>query len=215
MGNNKTYKDFLVALLSGKRLDCSRAAREYFSRGHDIKDLYENVIKKSLYIIGKLWELNKITVAAEHMAASFTEAILNEFYGEIISDKRLGKKVLAGCVENEFHQIGIKMIGDIFEMNGWDTYFLGANVPADDLVLFAKINRPDIIALSLSIYSNLASLEKMIMKIRAEIPGIIILVGGQAFNHGSHDFLKNYQNTVYLPDLESVDIFIKRMNQNG
>ncbi|MBI9042258.1 cobalamin-dependent protein [Lutibacter sp.] len=177
-----------------------------------IKIIYEDLLKVSLYEVGKLWEYNKISVASEHLASAIVEAILNDNYLNIISEKRVNKNVLLSCVEKEFHQIGVKMIGDIFEMNGWTSYFLGSNTPTKDVLLFSKTIPIDIIAISLSIYSHLPELTKLIEKFRLEFPETPILVGGQAFRHGGEKTLLKYYKVIYKPDIASTELFINKIN---
>ncbi|MCX6162429.1 MAG: cobalamin-dependent protein [Ignavibacteriae bacterium] len=210
-----SHKEFLNSLISGNRLTSSKLANNILNQRVSIKELYENIIKKALYDIGVLWEFNKISVATEHLASAIVEAILNELYLKVISEEKINKTVITACVENEFHQIGIKMVSDVFEMNGWNVHFLGANTPAKELIDFIKITKPDVLALSLSIYFNLPVLENMIQMIRKEFPVLPILVGGQAFRHGSQNVLLKYDNVIYKSDLNSTDLFIKTLNQNG
>jgi methanogenic corrinoid protein MtbC1 len=206
-----SHKEFLKSLLSGDHRMCSELANKLLNNNVTVKELYENVITKALYDVGELWEFNKISVATEHLASAIVEAVLNELYFKIISKGKNNKTVIVSCVENEFHQIGIKMIADVFEMNGWNTLFLGANTPTQELINFAKITKPDIIAISLSIYFHLPVLENMIQMIRTEFPDLTILVGGQAFRYGGLNIFYKYDNVVYQPDLNSTDLFIKNL----
>jgi len=209
-----TYKPFFDLLLKGDHLKCSGLIREYMKNNIPTKVLYEEIIKEAMYEVGKLWEKNKISVATEHMASAIVESVLNEMYPSIISREKNEKKVIVACIEDEFHQIGIKMISDIFELNGWNSYFLGANTPTRELVAFAKLIKPDIFAISLSIYFHLPHLEEMINEIRKEFPELKLLVGGQAFNHGGQEVLSKYNNVLFKPDINSVELFIKE-NQHG
>ena len=211
----RSHKEFLNLLITGNRSKCSELAINYLKNDVSIKVLYENIIKNALYEVGELWEYNKISVATEHLASAIVEGILNELYFKIISNDRINKTVIVSCVESEFHQIGIKMINDLFEMNGWNSYFLGANTPINELISFAKTIKPDIFAISLSIYFHLPILEKMIPMIRSEFPILPILVGGQAFRYGGQEILLKYDNVIYKPDLNSTDLFIKNLNKNG
>jgi hypothetical protein len=36
---------------------------------------------------------------------------------------------VAACVSGELHEIGVRMLCDLLEMEGWNTIYLGANVP--------------------------------------------------------------------------------------
>jgi methanogenic corrinoid protein MtbC1 len=204
-----SHKAFLKVLIEGNHAACSALVRSYLDNQISIKTLYEQIITKALYDVGELWEFNKISVATEHLASAIVEAILNELYLEIISKERNGKTMIAACVENEYHQIGIKMISDTFEMNGWNALFLGANTPTSELIIFIKMKNPDLLAISLSLHFNIPELEKMIAEVRKGFPGLPILVGGQAFRYGGQELISKYENVVFKPDLSATELFIK------
>ncbi len=210
--NINTHKEFLNNLISGNRSLCSEYVQKHIDDNASINELYDDVIKNALYDIGELWEYNKISVATEHLASAIVEAILNEVYSKIITKEKSNKTVVVTCVENEFHQIGGKMISDVFEMNGWNAHFLGANTPTNDLITFAKNIKPDMLAISLSIYFHLPMLESMIQRINNELPNLPLLVGGQAFRHGGLDVISKYENVTYQPDFTSTDAYIKKLN---
>ncbi len=209
------YKQFLDALIKGDRNQCSRVSNALLERQASVQDIYEDLIRKAMYDIGELWEQGKISVATEHMASAIAEALINEFYVKVIAGQKINQTVVVGCVENEYHQIGIKMVADIFELNGWNAHFLGANTPTREFVQFVEEIQPDMVALSLSLYFNLPYLEKMLQAIREEFPELFVLVGGQAFRHGGKEVLNAYRNISYQPDLKSVELFIKKINNHG
>lgn len=209
---NKFSNDFLTNLLIANRRECSAIAHRFLNENNSVNDLYEKVIKVALYEVGKLWEQNRISVASEHLATAITEGILNELFEQIISAKRVNKKVVLTCVENEKHQVGIKMVADVFEMNGWESYFLGTGIPDGELIRYIHEISPDILAVSLSLYFNYPILSRTLKTVRAEFPELLIIVGGQAFNHLSNeDFQKEHQ-IVFLPDLYLLGQFVKSIN---
>lgn len=202
--------DFLDMVLDADRPGCSQYVSQIMEQKKNVTEIYESLFKPTLYEVGTLWEHNQISVSDEHLATSVIESLMNELYPKIISDKRTSKKVVVACTENELHQIGAKMVADIFELNGWDTFFLGSNVPTNELIKFIERVKPDLVALSVSIYFNIPVLEKMIVNILNVFPNLEIIVGGQAFKHGGHNVLQKYNRVHYLPDLKSVDDFIKK-----
>ncbi len=210
--NEFKYKDFLLALINGDRKQSYHFVDQYLKEDISIKELYDEYIKETLYRVGELWEHNKISVATEHLATAITESILNSLFEKIVSENRAGKTTIVACVEHEYHQVGIKMIADIFEMNGWDTHFLGANVPVNELIDFAKDKKPDIFALSLSIYFHLPIFEKMITKITEAFPDIPIIAGGQAFRHGGLEVIRKFPIVKYLKNLDETESFIKNIS---
>jgi len=200
------------ALLAGNRHKSSQIVGSLAKTGLSVEDIYEKYLKKSLYNVGELWESGKISVATEHLASAIVESILNEMYSGIISKTKNNKTVIVASVENEAHQIGIKMVADIFEMHGWNALFLGANVPAKDLVNFVNDIKPDFVALSMSINNHLSTLESTIKYIMASNPSMKILVGGQGFRSGGKETLTKYPDVLYLEDLYNLDSFIKKIS---
>ena len=203
------FNEFQNYLESGNFEKCSEIVKAILAESDDVKKLYDEVLKRSLYRIGELWEASKISVATEHMASAIVETILNEVYFKIMTQSKINKTVVVTCTENEFHQIGIKMVSDVFEMNSWHVHFLGANTTSEELLsLIEKVN-PDMLAISLSIPFNFPNLEKMLVKVNAQFPDLFVLVGGQAFLHVGTETLKKYKNVIYKSDLKGLDEFLK------
>ena len=207
---NVGSNDFLKNLLSGNRQKCTAITNEFLIKNPSIKDLYEGIFKEALYEVGRLWETNKITVASEHLATAITEGILNELYQKLtIAEQKETFKVVLTCVENEMHQVGIKMVTDIFEMNGWDTYFLGTGIPVNELVTYIQVINPHVLAISLSIYFNFQNLIKMLNTLKEEFPELTIVLGGQAFKQILEDNSLKMNGVFILPNLYELETFIK------
>jgi methanogenic corrinoid protein MtbC1 len=203
------YKEFLSCLLEANKQRCSEIAHNYLANNHSIVELYEYILKKALYEIGQLWEDNIITVASEHIASALVDSILNELYIDIISLNKVGKSVVCTCVPNEYHRIGIKMISDVFELNGWNSYLTASNTTLEELNdVLIKLN-PNALVVSLSIFSHLPALENMLNSLNDDFPDLTILVGGQAFLHGGKEVLVNYKNVYYQADIYEIEQFIE------
>lgn len=208
------YRHYLDHLLAGNKKQCSRIINELLGRGIDIKDLYTNLFQRSMYEVGYLWESNQISIATEHLATISTEGLLNLVYPVLFSTPRVGKKAVISCVKNEFHQLGGKMAADIFELKGWDGYFLGANTPSRALVQFIDDRQPRLVGLSLSILANLVHLEHTLETLRTTFPNLDIILGGQAFLHGGMEILEKFKNVVYIPSLTDLEnLVIKKNNE--
>jgi len=198
------YSKYLDALLNGDRKFCEETVHRLLEGNTPIPDIYTNLFRKSLYEVGELWERNRITVAHEHLATAITEGLMNILYPKIFQVENKGKSVLVACVPGEFHQIGAKMVADFFEMNRWDSHFLGADTPVNDLLKFVQEKKPDIIALSLSIYFNLGNLKKLLTAIQENFLRQEIIIGGQAFRWGRTEFLKKYPGARFIGDIREL-----------
>ncbi len=148
-----------------------------------IRELYLHVFQAVQYEIGRLWQLNKISVAQEHFSTAVTQMIMSQLYPYIFAREKKGNRMMAASVGSELHEIGIRMVADFFEMEGWDTYYMGANVPTEDLMTEMKEKQPHLLALSATMTVNVPRVEALIAKIREhdEYEDLTILVGGYPF----------------------------------
>ena len=90
--------------------------------------------------------------------------------------------MFVACVAGEQHELGGRTLADVFELNGWRTSFLGANLPARELVaLMQQAERPpDLIALSATMPAHLKQLASTIESIR-DSSNVPVMVGGYLF----------------------------------
>ena len=200
------YQGYLQALIQGNRQQCAQVVTGLVDQGISLKSLYENLFRASLYRVGELWEQNRISVAREHLATSLTESLMTRVYPTLFNDRITPRgTVVISCAANEFHQIGGKMAADMLELEGWDTHFLGANTPVDQLITYVDETRPDLLGLSLSIYFGLPALTRTIEAVRHHYPHLDILAGGQAFRWGGREVLDRYPATTYIPSLSVLE----------
>ncbi len=203
------FEHYLKLLMEGDRPQCRAIVEDLLRADVEVKDLYGNLFQASLYKVGELWERNIISVATEHLATSITESLLSLVYPRIFAAHHIGKKAVIACVANEFHQIGGKMVADIFELHGWDGYFLGANTPPDELMGLIDNKKPDLVGLSLAISVNFDNLLKVVEMVRTTFHDLPILVGGQAFRWGGADQVLKYKEVAYLSSLRDLEGVIR------
>jgi MerR family transcriptional regulator, light-induced transcriptional regulator len=199
------YQTYLGHLLAGRRNACAQIVQRLLDQDVEIRDLYSDLYRRSLYDVGTLWECNKVSLAVEHLATSITEGLLNLSYPKLFAAPRRNRRAVVACVVNEYHQLGAKMVADLMELHGWDTDFVGANTPHDVLIDFVAERKPHVLALSISIYDNLPDLLALLRKIRFALPGLEIWTGGQAFLHGGKDQVEAFPNVVCLDGLADLE----------
>ncbi|TVR51994.1 MAG: cobalamin-binding protein [Spirochaetaceae bacterium] len=209
MIDESVYREYFDALVVGDRAACHGIVQNLLEQDTEIRAVYVELFQRAMYEVGALWEENKISVATEHLATAITESLMTLVYPKIFSAEHIGRSAIVSAVSNEYHQIGAKMVADIFELNGWNGYFLGANTPTPDLVRAIVDRRPDVLALSLSISSNLPSLLEIIEQVRSFDDELPILVGGQAFRWIEADVILDFPRVEHLETLERLELFIR------
>jgi MerR family transcriptional regulator, light-induced transcriptional regulator len=176
--------DYLNALLAGDRRKASELIMEAVKAGTPIKDLYLHVFQPSQHEVGRLWQINKLSVAQEHYCTAATQLIMSQLYPYIFSTRKNGKSMVATCVSGDLHEIGVRMISDFFEMEGWDTFYLGANVPVDSVLKMLRERQADLLAISATMTYHIDMVRRLIDAVRNDpsLAGVQILVGGYPFN---------------------------------
>jgi methanogenic corrinoid protein MtbC1 len=201
------YQEYLQALLEGRRPRCAEIVRRLVDEGWGVKDTYEGLFQRSLYEVGDLWERNRISVADEHLASAVTQNLMQLLYPLVFASERGSGSVVVTCISGEHHQIGARMVADIFEVHGWDAHFLGGNTPAPDLARIVLERNPTFLCISVSMFFNLPSLVETVAIVR-EAAGIVpILVGGQAFRCGGKP-LPETDGLQWVEDLTAVETLI-------
>lgn len=174
---------YVAAIRAGDRRTALRIVDDARSEGLDIRTLYEEILQPAQQEIGLLWQCNEITVADEHLATAITQVAMTRVYDELFTaPRRDGRTLVAACVDTERHELGLRMVCDLLELEGWDTLYLGATVPIESLVDTVRQRRPRVVALSTSLTPHLARLRETIEALRTlNENSPAILVGGRIF----------------------------------
>lgn len=174
---------YLQALLDGDRVRASAIVHESMGAGMSLRDVYLEIFQPSQREVGRLWQSNRIGVAHEHFCTAATQVIMSQLYPLVFTTPRVNRRFVATCVGGELHEIGIRMVADFFEMSGWDTYYLGANVPVASLVRLVEERRPDVLGISATVAFHLADVEEIIRAVRENpiVGDTRIIIGGYSF----------------------------------
>ncbi|MEI6107296.1 MAG: B12-binding domain-containing protein, partial [Opitutae bacterium] len=58
----EVYRSYLAGLLANNREQCRASFQQWLDADPDLLSLYENLVQRSLYEVGELWEQNRIPV---------------------------------------------------------------------------------------------------------------------------------------------------------
>ena len=177
------YTRYLGALREGTRREAFAVMEEARNAGHSLGTLYLEILQPALREIGCLWQANQFTVAQEHLATAIAQTSMAMLYMEAGVGEPTGPKLVAACAGTERHEIGLRMLCDILDLQGWDTTFLGPSVPPESLVAMVRERDPDVLALSATIDPHLPQLRDTIALVRSRIGAQrpLIIVGGRPF----------------------------------
>lgn len=175
--------EYLQALLRGERQVASKLILDSVRQGTPVRDLYLHVFQRTQYEIGRLWQVNQISVAQEHYCTAATQLVMSQLYPHIFAGEKTHGTLVATCVAGDLHEIGLRMVCDFFELDGWNTYYLGANVPNPSVVQALIKQQAAVLAISATMTYHVRAVAALIVAVRGvpECGGVKILVGGYPF----------------------------------
>ncbi len=128
-------------------------------------------------LVGDLWALGKLSVAAEHLAS---EVVVQQLKQELGAGQPSGPVLLAACLPGERHEWGFLVTLIELQHLGWRVRYLGADLPLKDVVDAAWTLIPRVLALSAADPQNVAVRVAELRRLpRLLQPGIQVVVGGQ------------------------------------
>jgi len=178
------YGAYLGAIRSGDRRRAFQVMDAARDAGLDLAGIYLGIFQPALREIGCLWQNNELTVAEEHLATAITQAAMARAYERAFTWRTdASRRLMAACVDVERHEVGLRMLCDLLDLEGWHTTYLGATVPSESLVAMVRRLRPDVVALSAALTPHLPRLRTMIAAIRDALGDArpLIIVGGRPF----------------------------------
>jgi len=188
---------YVDALVAG---DLASAERLIEDAGTDVRTLYLEVLQPALYEIGRRWEEAEISVAQEHLATATTQSLMARLAERFEGDApRRDRRVLVACAEGELHSIGVRMVADFLDADGWDVLFVGALSPPTAVAELAAAQGVDVVALSAALPQRVPEIVRAVAALRALATVPVIAVGGQAFGGDAEVAIRTGAD-LYAPD---------------
>lgn len=174
---------FLDALRRFQRKEAIECIRTEINNGIPTIDLYYSIFQPVLYEIGRQWQAGQVNSVLGHFAADVVCDVLSMVPPPEKATNRNSKSIAAACVTEELHDIGLRMITNNFDNQGWNAVFLGSNIPARSIYEYVMQFNPDLLLISTTIPLRLKRVEKLIRLIRDNKSlKTKTIVGGIAFN---------------------------------
>jgi len=178
------YDAYFGAIRIGDRRRAFQVIDAVREEGLELAAIYLGIFEPALREIGCLWQNNELTVAEEHLATVITEAAMARAYERAFTWRTdMSRTLVAACVDVERHEIGLRMLCDLLDLEGWHTTYLGSTVPVESLVMMVRRLRPNVVALSAALTPHLPRVRAMTEAIKGALGDArpLIIVGGRPF----------------------------------
>ncbi len=162
-----------------KRLDRDRLTRLLADhrRALGLERFGQEIILPLGEVIGDLWALGKVTIAAEHLAS---EVVVQQLKLDLAQQGGAGPVLLAACLPEEHHEWGFLVTLTRLQLKGWRVHYLGANLPLKDLADATWTLVPRVVTLSAADPANVSRRIPELRRLpRLLPPGTVVVLGGE------------------------------------
>jgi len=173
----------------GKRDEVQNVLTGLHLSQYPLYQIYDRLVTPVLHQIGFRWTEHDLTITEEHIASQIIRDGIIRLQGIVRVPREKIGQALCLNLSSELHDIALKMVQNILELRGFQTYFTGQKTPYLDLEQILLKIRPDRLYIS-STYNEderLAQLEiekifELCVKAKTEV-----FIGGRAFDHIKFD----------------------------
>ena len=181
-------------------------------------EIYSEVFEWCIEKFGRMYIAGELDVAAEHAASSITERMMARVSQYYMPIKRGTSLAILGCVDGNWHEMGLRMIADALRNAGWKILYLGASVPTDSFIDTVTSFKPNLVALSCATHDQIETLRELVHELRSARVDrnlqFITALGGNAVNvqlppvtlqddefcaNGINDFIDTVAQTLSIP----------------
>lgn len=151
--------------------------------------LTDEIIAPLLTEMGRMWKEGRLGPAQEHIASAVIRRVLDGIVRSF--EPRDGApSIVVGTPVGQEHELGALLVAVAAGSVGWRVTYLGANLPATEILRAAEFARARVIALSVLYPRSDARLRQDLVQL-VEIlpPGMHLLIGGS----GASDYSRHLQ----------------------
>ena len=182
---------YLQKILEGDVAGAVAEIQAATRQGMDVRAAYLEVLLPAQREIGRLWHLGEVTVAEEHLVTFTIQRTMAVLAASAPAVPSNGKTAVVAAVATNAHDIGLRAVADLYQLAGWRTIFLGADVPAEDLPSILNYFQADLLLLGATIATQLPRVQQAIATLRAQGDRPVkVIVGGAAFDEADEVWKK-------------------------
>lgn len=156
--------------------------------GFPLHRLFGEVLVPALMDVGDRWERGDLLVAQEKQFSQVAGEVIAELSRRHAAREPHGTRLVAACVMNVRHELGLRMIVGLLRSEGYAVHYLGADVHPDFLLEAVHLHKPSGILLSVDLPLRLPALRTALEMLTTRLgsDGLSpIIVGGQAAEYSA------------------------------
>ena len=173
----QTFHDTCIAAVKG--LDAGlfeeTLQKAVVALGH--QGLLRQVVGPLAKTIGELWRTGVVTAAHEHFLSAGLKVFLHHLSGQFVVTANAPRLIIA-TPAGQVHELGAIIVKDAAAQIGWQTTYLGANLPAAEIAGAAIQNQAVAVALSIVYPEDDPDLPQELTNLRRFLPPHVKIIVG-------------------------------------
>ncbi len=208
------YQDSIIKSLENFDLEKLNLVLQKAKFSLSPKEVIMNLLRPLMQKVGSLVYENKLSIAQEHVLSSLLRDYLGGIYQSLspyeLSSKIHSKTILLTAREGDMHEFGILLSAILCNMYRLKTFYLGPNMPAQDLADACVQFKVDYLILSLTELPKareIISPLEYIKKLDELLPQkISFCLGGQSIDLNK---ISTNREMIYFKQFEELDQFLE------
>lgn len=159
------------------------------------------IIYPFLQKIGILWQTRNITPAHEHFISSLIRQKIIVAIDGLPIPPKTARKILLFLPEGEMHELGLLFYHYLTRKDGFRTYYLGQNLPHEDLVKIVAEHKPEFLITSITSPTAL-TIDSYFKKLHDDFPNQTVFASGYQLVRYQGLKVGNVQTFTTVADLK-------------
>ena len=143
-----------------------------------VKQAFINVAFPFLERIGMLWSTGRVNAAQEHFVSNIIRQKLLAETENLPVPLNSSNRVLLFLPEGELHELGILFVQYLVKQQKQQNWYLGANVPIEDVQYVAEAKQPSYLYTHLTAVTQSFSLDKFVNQMHEILPTAQLIISG-------------------------------------
>lgn len=178
MQEKRNWRDYIQNIVDGNALRALELL-DALSDSKRIENVFIDLFERSMNEIEKRAHLQEIKPADLSIARTTTLSLLNWKMLKLLQDRKveMGEAIVAN-LDSANEQLQLKMVDDLFAINGWKTLFLRENADLAMITDLLQRKKAGYLAVTLSEESQMFHVCNMLNVLRKQYPELTIFVHG-------------------------------------
>ena len=166
MDTIELLKEYLEYLFTGNRQRAKLLIDDLSMRGYRADKLLLEIIWPAMEQVEKLSRQGQVPKLIEQIAVRINRMMADQLQRGLIHSSKKNESVIITTGKSESSDLGGQILADLFEKEGWTVWFIGSDVPDDELVKFADQNNPSMLLLYGTLAKELPTTRRLIALFR-------------------------------------------------